>query len=111
MGLSKTIWTNPSDFIRTNRPETPVLFFSPAVLQATARRFIDGFPGLVTYAVKSNPEEAVVENLAAAGVRGYDVASPFEIRPDPPPLPRCGDALQQPGALALGDRRRGRRGR
>jgi ornithine decarboxylase len=80
MGLSKTIWTNPSDFIRTNRPETPVLFFSPAVLQATARRFIDGFPGLVTYAVKSNPEETVVENLAAAGVRGYDVASPFEIR-------------------------------
>jgi ornithine decarboxylase len=80
MGLSKTIWTNPSEFIRTNRPETPVLFFSPAVLQATARRFLDGFPGLVTYAVKSNPEEAVVENLAAAGIRGYDVASPFEIR-------------------------------
>ncbi len=80
MGLSKTIWTNPSEFMRSNRPETPVLFFSPAVLQATARRFIDGFPGLVTYAVKSNPEEAVVENLAAAGVRGYDVASPFEIR-------------------------------
>jgi ornithine decarboxylase len=80
MGLSKTIWTNPSEFIRANRPETPVLFFSPAALQATARRFIDGFPGLVTYAVKSNPEEAVVENLAAAGVRGFDVASPFEIR-------------------------------
>jgi ornithine decarboxylase len=80
MGLSKTIWTNPSEFIRANRPEQPVLFISPAVLQATARRFIDGFPGLVTYAVKSNPEEVVIENLAAAGVRGFDVASPFEIR-------------------------------
>ncbi len=80
MGLSKTIWTTPSEFIRANRPETPVLFFSPAALQATARRFIDGFPGLVTYAVKSNPEESVVENLAAAGIRGYDVASPFEMR-------------------------------
>ena len=80
MGLSKTIWTNPSEFIRANRPETPVLFFSPAALQATARRFLDGFPGLVTYAVKSNPEEMVVENLAAAGIRGYDVASPFEMR-------------------------------
>jgi ornithine decarboxylase len=33
----------------------------------------------VTYAVKSNPEEVVIENLAAAGVRGYDVASPFEM--------------------------------
>jgi ornithine decarboxylase len=80
MGLSKTIWTNPAEFIRANRPETPVLFFSPAALQGSARRFIDGFPGLVTYAVKSNPEEAVIENLAAAGVRGYDVASPFEMR-------------------------------
>lgn len=80
MGLSKTIWTTPSEYIRANRPEAPVLFFSPAALQATARRFLDGFPGLVTYAVKSNPEEMVVENLAAAGVRGYDVASPFEMR-------------------------------
>ncbi|PZR00016.1 MAG: ornithine decarboxylase [Cereibacter sphaeroides] len=80
MGLSKTIWTTPSEFLRANRPETPVLFFSPAALQATARRFIDGFPGLVTYAVKSNPEEVVIENLAAAGVSGFDVASPFEMR-------------------------------
>ena len=80
MGLSKTIWTNPSEYIRSNRSEHPVLFMSPAVLQATARRFLDGFPGLVTYAVKSNPEEVVIENLAAAGIRGFDVASPFEIR-------------------------------
>ncbi len=80
MGLSKTIWTNPSEFLRKNEPDAPVMFFSPAVLQATARRFLDGFPGLVTYAVKSNPDEIVIENLAAAGIRGYDVASPTEIR-------------------------------
>jgi ornithine decarboxylase len=80
MGLSKTIWTDPSEFIRANAPEAPVLLFCPAALQASARRFIDGFPGLVTYAVKSNPLETVIENLAAAGVRGYDVASPFEMR-------------------------------
>lgn len=79
MGLSKTIWTNPSEFLRSVQPENPVLFFAPSALQAAARRFIDGFPGMVTYAVKSNPGEAVVENLAAAGVRGYDVASPFEM--------------------------------
>ncbi|MCV2868248.1 type III PLP-dependent enzyme [Defluviimonas sp. WL0002] len=79
MGLSKTIWTNPSEFLRTQRPDQPVMFFSPTVLQATARRFIDGFPGLVTYAVKSNPEEMVIQNLVAAGVKGFDVASPAEI--------------------------------
>lgn len=79
MGLSKTIWTNPTEYLRTQSPENPVLFFAPAIAQAAARRFIDGFPGMVTYAVKSNPGEAMVENLAAAGIRGYDCASPFEI--------------------------------
>ncbi len=79
MGLSKTIWTNPTEFLRNQQPENPVLFFSPPVVQATARRFLEGFPGLVTYAVKSNPGEEVVENLVAAGVNGFDCASPFEI--------------------------------
>jgi len=79
MGLSKTIWTTPSEFLRTQQPDNPVMFFAPTVLQATARRFLDGFPGLVTYAVKSNPDEMVIQNLVAAGVKGFDVASPAEI--------------------------------
>ncbi|MDM7255596.1 MAG: type III PLP-dependent enzyme [Paracoccus sp. (in: a-proteobacteria)] len=79
MGQAKTVWDNPAEIIRTLNPEDPVLVFAPTVLQATARRFLDGFPGLVTYAVKSNPEQVVIENLVAAGVRGFDVASPFEI--------------------------------
>jgi ornithine decarboxylase len=79
MGLSKTIWTNPTEFLRNQQPENPVLFFAPQAVQATARRFLDGFPGLVTYAVKSNPGEEVVENLVAAGIRGFDCASAFEI--------------------------------
>ena len=79
MGLSKSIWTNPTEFLRSQRPENPVLFFAPPAVQATARRFLAGFPGLVTYAVKSNPGEEVVENLVAAGIRGFDCASGFEI--------------------------------
>ena len=79
MGLSQTIWNNPTEYMRVQAPENPVLLFAPTVLQETARRFLAGFPGLVTYAVKSNPDEMVIQNLAAAGVRGYDVASPFEI--------------------------------
>ena len=79
MGLSKTIWSNPTDFLKKQAPENPVLFFAPSAAQAAARRFIDGFPGLVTYAVKSNPDEMVIQNLAAAGVKGFDVASPAEI--------------------------------
>lgn len=55
------------------------MVFAPTVLQDCARRFLAGFPGLVTYAVKSNPEEVVIQNLVAAGITGFDVASPFEI--------------------------------
>ena len=84
MGLTegrgpKTVWSNPAEIIRTLAPENPVMAFAPAVLQATARRFLKGFPGLVTYAVKSNPDEAVIRTLTAAGVTGFDVASPYEI--------------------------------
>ncbi len=79
MGLSKTIWASPAEIIRTRQPENPLMVFAPTVLQATARRFIAGFPGLVTYAVKSNPDEMVIQNLIAAGVTGFDVASPHEI--------------------------------
>lgn len=84
MGLTeghqaKTVWHNPAEIIRTLRPENPVMVFAPTVLQDRARQFLDGFPGLVTYAVKSNPDEAVIHNLVAAGIRGFDVASPFEI--------------------------------
>ena len=84
MGLTeghraKTIWENPADIIRALQPENPVMAFAPTVVQERARQFIDGFPGMVTYAVKSNPDEAVIQNLVAAGVKGFDVASPFEI--------------------------------
>ncbi|WP_226779290.1 type III PLP-dependent enzyme [Oceaniglobus trochenteri] len=79
MGLSKTIFANPTEYLVREEPADPVLFFAPMVLQATAKRFLDGFPGLVTYAVKANPDEMVIANLAAAGIRGYDVASVYEI--------------------------------
>lgn len=79
MGQNKTVWENPADIIRHMKPDHPVMAFAPSALQDTARRFVAGFPGLVTYAVKSNPEEVVIQNLLAAGVKGFDVASPFEI--------------------------------
>ena len=79
MGLSKTIWTNPTEFLRAQQPENPVLFFAPQAVQAVARRFLGGFPGLVTYAVKSNPGEEMVDNLITAGIKGFDCASGFEI--------------------------------
>ncbi len=72
-------WSDPVDHLRRQKPDYPVLFFSPTTLQATARRFLAGFPGQVTFAVKANPGEEVLTNLVAAGVAGFDVASPAEM--------------------------------
>ncbi len=44
MGLSKTIWANPTEYLRAQAPKTPCCSFAPAALQDMARRFIDGFP-------------------------------------------------------------------
>lgn len=66
-------------WLAEKRPEGPVMFFAPDLLQETAARFLRGFPGLVTYAVKANPAPAVLDNLLAAGVTGFDVASPSEM--------------------------------
>lgn len=74
------VYDAPAQFAVASQPEAPVFCLSPAVLAATAQRFITGFPGLVTYAVKANPEPAVLRALIQAGVSAFDVASPEEIR-------------------------------
>lgn len=79
MGLRQGIWAAPSDFLRARQPDEPVLFYAPGVLQDTARRFLGGFGGLVSYAVKANPDPLVLGNFAAAGIRAFDVASPREM--------------------------------
>lgn len=73
------LWPNPSWHLGKFTPDVPVLYFSPDVLQNTARRFLDGFDGLVTYAVKANDDTEVLANLVSAGLRAFDVASPSEM--------------------------------
>ncbi|PCJ76221.1 MAG: ornithine decarboxylase [Rhodobacteraceae bacterium] len=80
MNITSKIWNSPSDYLQSRTPDHPVHFFAPSALQAQAKRFLGGFNGLVTYAVKANPEQAVLSNLLAAGVTAFDVASPNEIR-------------------------------
>lgn len=79
MQQTKTVWQNPAEIIRSLAPEDPVMVFAPSILAAAAHRFLESFPGVVTYAVKSNPGEAVIQTLLDAGIRGFDVASPWEI--------------------------------
>lgn len=74
-----TIWSDPHRHITRVRPDQPVMYFHPATLHQVARDFMEGFSGLVTYAVKANASPEVLTNLVAAGITTFDVASPAEM--------------------------------
>ena len=61
------------------RPEEPMHCIRPDTLAATAQAFIAAFPGDVLYAVKCNPDPAVLRALWDGGVRHFDCASPAEV--------------------------------
>jgi ornithine decarboxylase len=71
---------DPRAHLLRHAPDAPVLYFGPVRLQAIAQEFLHGFPGLVTYAVKANPDAEVLANLVRAGIEAFDVASPEEMR-------------------------------
>ncbi len=62
------------------RPDIPMLCLRPAKACREAARFVAAFPGHVLYAVKCNPDEAVLRALAAGGIRHFDAASISEVR-------------------------------
>jgi ornithine decarboxylase len=60
-------------------PDTPLFCFSAQQLRERAEVFLKGFPGEVTYAVKSNPSPLVIKALADTGIKAWDVASVHEM--------------------------------
>jgi ornithine decarboxylase len=62
------------------RPEIPMLCLRPAKARKEAARFVEAFPGQVLYAVKCNPDEAVLRALAEGGIGHFDAASIGEVR-------------------------------
>lgn len=79
MRKDMAIWPNPQVHLAKCAPDVPVLYFCPETLRSTARRFQGAFDGLVTYAVKANDRAEVLDNLVGAGLRAFDVASPWEM--------------------------------
>ena len=83
-----TVSTGPrpsvAQAVALHRPEDPMHCIRPGVLAETAHRFVDAFAaatgGDVLYAVKCNPEPAVLRALWDGGVRHFDVASLGEVR-------------------------------
>jgi len=67
------------DLVAAARPKEPMHCLRPATLAATARDFVAAFPGDVLYAVKCNPEPAVLRALWDGGVRHFDCASANEV--------------------------------
>ncbi|MCB1442666.1 MAG: type III PLP-dependent enzyme [Methyloceanibacter sp.] len=73
------IYPSASEFLRHRRPERPVLALRPHAAKRAADWFVANFPGRVLYAAKANDAPAILDMLAGAGVRAFDVASLAEI--------------------------------
>ena len=67
------------ELVAMERPEEPMHCLRPATVEATARGFVEAFPGDVLYAVKCNPEPATLRAVHAGGVAHFDCASIGEI--------------------------------
>lgn len=67
------------DLVAVERPEEPMHCLRPDAILGAAREFVAGFPGKTLYAVKCNPEPAVLRALWAGGVRHFDCASAGEV--------------------------------
>jgi ornithine decarboxylase len=67
------------ELVALERPEEPIHCLRPATIEATARAFVEAFPGDVLYKVKCNPEPAVLRALRAGGVQHFDCASLAEV--------------------------------
>lgn len=78
-GTTQTPYADAGALAAAEEPDAPVFCFSESALRARLRRYLDGFPGETTYAVKCNAMSPVLAVLASGGVHGFDVASVQEI--------------------------------
>jgi ornithine decarboxylase len=65
--------------IEALKPSEPLYLVHPEKFAAAAKTFLEGFPGDVLYAVKSNPHPIALTHLWNAGIRHFDTASLGEI--------------------------------
>ncbi len=73
------VYASPEAVVAKLEPSYPVFCVRQHEITAVARRFIEGFPGDVLYAVKCNPNPHMLDALFAAGIRHFDTASLAEV--------------------------------
>jgi len=69
-----------SALVAAERPEEPMHCLRPAAVTAATEAFIAAFPGDVMYAVKCNPEPAMLRAVRNGGMQLFDCASIGEVR-------------------------------
>lgn len=72
-------YNSPDSAVKYLQPEQPVIVYRPHALKRATEFFMSRFRGKVLYAVKTNPDEHVLKDLWAYGVRHFDVASLHEV--------------------------------
>ncbi|MBT4807095.1 MAG: type III PLP-dependent enzyme [Acidiferrobacteraceae bacterium] len=73
------IYPSPEAVVADLDPSYPIFCVRPHKIHSVVRRFVEGFPGDVLYAVKCNPEPHMLDALFAAGVHHFDTASLVEV--------------------------------
>ena len=69
------VFPSAADYLRHHRPERPVLALRPHAAVRAAKWFVENFPGRILYATKANDAPPILDAVAEAGIRGFDVAS------------------------------------
>ena len=73
------IYADSRDAMTRLEPTAPVYLFSKKNLRRAASGFQADFHGLISYAVKANPEARVIRVLSDQGIKHFDVASIGEV--------------------------------
>ena len=69
-----------NDLVNTLKPDYPVYCIRPESIKTSTEYFKKKFPGKVLYAVKTNPNEKVLNKIILNGIEDFDVASINEIK-------------------------------
>ena len=73
-------FTNVNELINVLKPVNPVYCIRPEQIKKSSDFFIKNFPGEILYAVKTNPNKFVLDQVYSNGIQNFDVASISEIK-------------------------------
>ena len=76
MGKFKSV----NELVNLLKPDYPVYCIRLSEIKKSVNFFKENFPGKILYAVKTNPNEKIIKQIIANGIREFDVASLNEIK-------------------------------